>query len=67
MLVEEGLRWAHEEGIYASVTSSKGKEPSYFKCGFLLEDGHAGVGENNPLASWQGGRIFWMVAEAVTK
>lgn len=63
MLVDWGLGRACEEGVSASVFSAKGKEPFYLKSGFPLEDGHVGVGANNPLSGWEGGPLFWMVAE----
>lgn len=62
-LVGWGLQRAEDEGVYACVISAKGKEPFYQKCGFVLEDGHVGRGEGNPLAEWQGGRMLWRVPD----
>lgn len=60
-LVQAGLHEVvdREAGVCASVISTKGKEAFYQKCGFVIEDGHVGKGEGNPMAGVDGGRMFW--------
>lgn len=59
MLVHNGFEQSDSEGVWTSVISTKGKESFYQKCGFDIEDGHVGMGEGNPLAGADGGRMFW--------
>jgi GNAT superfamily N-acetyltransferase len=59
-LAEWGIKKAEEEQIWASVASTRGKEPFYQKvCGFDEEYWSASMGEGNPLKEWGAGRIFW--------
>ncbi|KAF2689936.1 acyl-CoA N-acyltransferase [Lentithecium fluviatile CBS 122367] len=58
-LAQWGLDRAQEEGVWASVASTRGKEPFYQKCGFIEEYWSASSGEGNPLGEWGSGRIFW--------
>lgn len=59
MLVKDGFARADRDGVCCSVISALGKEPFYQKCGYDIEDGSAGMGEGNPLAGSEGGRMFW--------
>jgi len=55
-----GIDRANEEQIWASVSSTRGKEAFYqHVCGFKEEYWSASMGEGNPLQSWGAGRIFW--------
>jgi GNAT superfamily N-acetyltransferase len=59
-LAQWGLDRAEEEQVWASVASSEGKEEFYRdKCGFNEEYWSAGMGEGNPLAGSNIGRMFW--------
>ncbi|ORY59963.1 acyl-CoA N-acyltransferase [Pseudomassariella vexata] len=59
MLVKWGLDRAEEEGICASVASTRGKDRFYQKVGFEEQYGNAGEGEGNPLAKVETGNMFW--------
>ena len=63
-LVKWGLQQAEREGICASVISAYGKDGFYKKCGFDVQDGHAGMGEENPLHDIKGGNIWWRLPRA---
>jgi GNAT superfamily N-acetyltransferase len=66
-LAEWGIKKAEEEQIWASVASTRGKEPFYQKvCGFDEEYGSASMGEGNPLREWGAGRIFWRSPKKTT-
>jgi GNAT superfamily N-acetyltransferase len=59
-LAQWGLDRAEEEQVWASVVSAEGKEEFYRdKCGFNEEYWSASMGEGNPLAAWNIGRMFW--------
>ncbi|KAF3352579.1 hypothetical protein VDGD_08283 [Verticillium dahliae] len=58
-LVQWGIQRAREEGICASVSSAKGKDGFYTKCGFDEQYGSARQGEGNPLAEVEGANMFW--------
>lgn len=59
-LVQQGLGWAKEDKVWASVATTRGKEGFYQKCGFEHEYWSASAGEGNPLGKkWGAGRMFW--------
>ncbi len=66
-LVTWGLEQAAKEGVCASVISADGKERFYQKCGFDLQEGRAGQGEENPLRDVAGGLIFWKEPDSEKK
>jgi GNAT superfamily N-acetyltransferase len=59
-LAQWGLDRAEDEQVWATVMSATGKEEFYRdKCGFNEEYWSASMGEGNPLAKWNIGRMFW--------